>query len=120
MTAFALQHFISSQNCLSELCHERYQDKICEEGRGDESFFHFLKKRFQYHQMKIGAMRSESDEKKIGEGDEEQRKEDECDINWIFSFVIVIVIVIFVMDIFAVTVNELMNVLANSLKRIIK
>ena len=68
--------------------------------------------------MKIGAMRSESDEKKIGEGDEEQRKEDECDINWIFSFVIVIVI--FVMDIFAVTVNELMNVLANSLKRIIK
>ena len=57
--------------------------------------------------------------RRSGEGDAEQRKEDECDINWIFSFV-VIVIVIFVMDIFAVTVNELMNVLANSLKRIIK
>ena len=40
--------------------------------------------------------------RRSGEGDEEQRKEDECDINWIFSFV---VIVIFVMDIFAVTVT---------------
>ena len=31
------QHFILSQNFLAELCHERYQDKICEEGRGDET-----------------------------------------------------------------------------------
>ena len=31
------QYFILSQNFLAELCHERYQDKICEEGRGDET-----------------------------------------------------------------------------------
>ena len=119
MTAFAFHHFISSQNCLSELCHERYQDKICEEGRGDESFFHFLKKRFQY-QMKIGAMRSESDEKKIGEGDEEQRKEDECDINWIFSFVVIVIVCYLCDGYICCYSDELMNVLANSLKRIIE
>ena len=31
------QYFILSHNFLAELCHERYQDKICEEGRGDET-----------------------------------------------------------------------------------
>ena len=40
------QYFILSQNFLAELCHERYQDKICEEGRGDENFFNFPRKRF--------------------------------------------------------------------------
>ena len=41
----SFQHFILSQNFLAELCHERYQDKICEEGRGDENFFNFPRKR---------------------------------------------------------------------------
>ena len=39
------QYFILSQNFLAELCHERYQDKICEEGKGDENFFNFPRKR---------------------------------------------------------------------------
>ena len=42
---FVFQHFILSQNFLAELCHKRYQDKICEEGRGDENFFNFPRKR---------------------------------------------------------------------------
>ena len=41
----SFQHFILSQNFLAELCHERYQDKICEEGRGDETFLNFPRKR---------------------------------------------------------------------------
>ena len=51
------QHFILSQNFLAELYHERInQDKICEEGRGDKTFFNFPRKilDIQYHQ--IGAM----------------------------------------------------------------
>ena len=80
------QHFILSQNFLAELYHERYQDKICEEGRGDEAFFNFPRKissttRLEQCDQKAMITRS-------GAGDEEQRKEDERDIDWIFSFVI--------------------------------
>ena len=57
---FVFQHFILSQNFLAELCHERYQDKIFEEGRGDENFFNFSEKEIQC--LQIGAMRSESDD----------------------------------------------------------
>ena len=53
-----------------------------------------------------------------GVGDEEQRKEDERDIDWIFSFVVSLCIfVIDYINIFAVTV---MNELATSLKKIIE
>ena len=82
----SFQHFILSQNFLAELCHERYQDKICEEGRGDENFFNFLRKRSSATRLE------QSDQKAMitrsGLGDEEQRKEDERDIDWIFSFVV--------------------------------
>ena len=53
------QYFILSQNFLAELCHERYQDKICEEGRGDET------SSFSKKEIQIGAMRSESDDYQI-------------------------------------------------------
>ena len=80
------QYFILSQNFLAELCHERYQDKICEEGRGDETFLNFPRKRSstsRLEQCDQKAMITRS-----GAGDEEQRKEDERDIDWIFSFVV--------------------------------
>ena len=45
---------------------------------------------FSEKEIQIGAMRSGSDDYQIraGVGDEEQRKEDERDIDWIFSFVV--------------------------------
>ena len=109
----SFQHFILSQNFLAELCHERYQDKICEEGRGDETFFNFPRKRSstsRLEQCDQKAMITRS-----GQG---QRKEDERDIEWIFSFVVSLCIfVIDYINIFAVTV---MNELATSLKKIIE
>ena len=53
------QYFILSQNFLAELCHERYQDKICEEGRGTRPL------QFSEKEIQIGAMRSESDDYQI-------------------------------------------------------
>ena len=80
------QYFILSQNFLAELYHKRYQDKICEEWRGDETFFNFLRKISSTTRME------QCDQKgmitRSGAGDEEQRKEDERDIDWIFSFVV--------------------------------
>ena len=78
------QYFILSQNFLAELCHERYQDKG--EGRGGETFFNFPRKissttRLEQCDQKAMITRS-------GVGNEEQRKEDERDIDWIFSFVV--------------------------------
>ena len=76
------QHFILSQNFLAELYHERYQDKICEEG----TFFNFPRK------ISSTTRLEQCDQKAIitrsGAGDKEQRKEDGRDIDWIFSFVV--------------------------------
>ena len=60
-------------------------------------------------------MRSES--ARSGAGDEEQRKEDERDIDWIFSFVVSSYFCDRYFNIFAFTV---MNKMATSLKRIIE
>ena len=54
--------------------------------RGDETFFNFPRKissttRLEQCDQKAMITRS-------GAGDEEQRKEDERDIDWIFSFVV--------------------------------
>ena len=81
--SFSAFHFIAKLSCRTL---SRYQDKICEEGRGDETFINFPRK------MSSTTRLEQCDQKAMitrsGAGDEEQRKEDERDIDWIFSFVI--------------------------------
>ena len=60
------QHFILLQNFLAELCHERYQDKICEDGRRDENFFNFPRKRSRLEQCDQKAMITRSGAEKGG------------------------------------------------------